>query len=142
MKKIIVVVLTLMLAAVCVSCVDKPASEQTGPSQPENTGTNTTNTGTTTATSGKVYTITDYYNEDGGYSALGTALNEVNSEKVLVVSVGDVLVFDNGRYIIAADSLTLPFYTQPSFDEVVNWWTEHLESWEKDGSIALQRNSN
>jgi hypothetical protein len=51
-----------------------------------------------------------------------------NSERVLKVQAGDVLVVGTSEYSVTAQSLTIPFYTQPSLTEVTNWWTEYCEN--------------
>ena len=85
------------------------------------------------------YIITDYYNnEDGKFSPIGLMLDEMNSERVLTVRGGDVLIIGDRRYEVTAESLTLSFYTQPSNDQVVQWWTDCLNSLvEGDKVIAV-----
>ena len=87
------------------------------------------------ATSGSKYIITDYYDEDGGFSALGLALEEKNTEKQMTVTVGDLLIIGDQQYIVAANSLTLSFYTQPSLNNAIKWWTDYLNSWEESGKV-------
>ena len=79
--------------------------------------------------------ITDYYNTDGTFSDLGLVLEEVDSEKVLVLGDGDIFTLNSRKYIVTAESLTLSFYTQPSLAEVIQWWTEYVEIWEESGII-------
>lgn len=83
----------------------------------------------------KVYKIADYYNADGGFSALGLALPEENSEKVLTVSAGDTLIVGNDKYSVAAESIKLSFYTQPSLDQVIEWWTNYCEGLVGSGQL-------
>ena len=87
------------------------------------------------AASGNRYTITNYYNEDGGFSALGLALEEKGSEKVLTVKGGDILMVGSRQYTVTANSLTLSFYTQPSLANVTRWWTDYLNSWAEGGAV-------
>lgn len=82
------------------------------------------------------YRIADYYNEDGTFSALGLALDEVNSEKVLMTKSGDILIVDTRKYSVTAESLTLTFYTQSSLDDAISWWTDYCESRKERGEIA------
>jgi beta-lactamase regulating signal transducer with metallopeptidase domain len=84
----------------------------------------------------KIYIITDYYNANGRFSGRGLALNEKNSEKVLKVSGGDILIAGDKQYIVTAESLTLFFYTQPSFEQVMHWWVDYLDSWATSGKVA------
>jgi len=85
----------------------------------------------------RVYTITDYYNENGQFSELGLALNERNSEKVLTVSSGDILIIGNRQYIVTIESLTLSYYPQPSLDLVIQWWTDYLNNWAESGDLTV-----
>ena len=84
----------------------------------------------------KHYTITDYYNEDGKFSALGLALDEEDSERVLAVSGGELLIAGERRYEVTVESLTLSFYTQPSLDQVIQWWADCLDSWAESGKVT------
>ncbi|MCL1810042.1 MAG: sigma-70 family RNA polymerase sigma factor [Clostridiales bacterium] len=88
------------------------------------------------AASGKKYTIADYYDAEGGFSALGMALIERDSEKQLTVKAGDLLVVDGRQYTVLATSLTLSFYTQPSLDNAMEWWTDYLENWAASGKVV------
>ena len=85
----------------------------------------------------RVYTITDYYNEDGRLSDLALTLNEYNSEKVLKASSGDILIVGDRQYEVTIESLTLFFYTQPSHDMVTQWWTDYLNNWADSGDLAV-----
>jgi len=86
---------------------------------------------------GKVYyTVTDYYNDDGTFSELGLALNEINSEKTLALSDGDIFIVNGRQYMVTADSLTLSFYTQSSLADVIQWWTDYVKIWSEDGIIS------
>ena len=106
-KRIIFAVLVVVILLSCVSCGDKPIDRQTDTSPTANTGT--------------VYTITDYYDESGGFSALGSGLDEENAEKVLTVKADDTIIVGDHEYTVIAESLTISFYTQPSLDEVIEW---------------------
>ncbi|MCL1906000.1 MAG: hypothetical protein FWG06_03215, partial [Clostridiales bacterium] len=86
--------------------------------------------------SGNQYTIADYYGEDGGFSALGLALEENNSEKQLTVKAGDLLIVGDRLYIVVANSLTLSFYTQSSLNHAIKWWTDYLNSWAESGKVT------
>ena len=80
--------------------------------------------------------ILDYYNADGGFSALGLALDEENSEKVLTVTAGETLIAGTSKYIVTAESIVLCFYTQPSLAEVIEWWTDYCEGLKNIGELA------
>ena len=121
MKKAFAFLLGTMIVALCVSCANKPASESTEAPPPSDKGT--------------VHTITDYYDANGGFSALGLALDEENAEKVLSVKVGDTLIVGDHEYTVTAESLTIPFYTQPSLDEVIQWWADYCESRIERGEV-------
>jgi hypothetical protein len=82
------------------------------------------------------FVIADYYNEDGTFSALGLALDEINSEKVLTVKSGEILVVGDLKYEVAAESVTLSFYTQSSLENVITWWIEHMQSWQENGDVV------
>lgn len=84
---------------------------------------------------GTVYIITDYYDENGEFSALGSALDEENAEKVLMVKADDTIIVSDHEYTVIAESLTLTFYTQPSLDEVIQWWTDYCESRIERGEV-------
>jgi len=87
---------------------------------------------------GKVYyLIADYYNNNGTFSSLGLALEEVNSEKVLQLKNGDIFVISSRRYMVTSESLTLSFYTQPSRAEAVRWWSEYIKTLEESGAVVL-----
>jgi len=82
------------------------------------------------------YIITDYYNVDGSFSALGLALEEVNAEKTLVLNEGDIFIVNERQYRVMAESLVLSFYTQSSLDDVIQWWTDYVKIWSEDGIIS------
>jgi hypothetical protein len=83
------------------------------------------------------YIITDYYTEDGTFSDLGLALDEMDSEKVLSVSGGDTLIVGDRKYEVSIESLALSFYTQPSIDQVIEWWTNYLDSWAESSKLTV-----
>ena len=85
---------------------------------------------------GTVYKITDYYNASGDFSARGLALNEENSEKVLKVNADDTLVVNGRTYRIVDESITLSFYTQPSLNEVIEWWTDYCGRMVQNGRMT------
>lgn len=117
MKKTILtlsVLLTLFLLTACTNSAGN-TDDKTGTSSPLPNGT------------GTVYRITDYYDADGGFSSLGLALDEENSEKVLKASEGDTLIVGDQEYVVV-HSLVIPFYTQTSLDEALAWWTAYCES--------------
>ena len=116
MKKTFAVLLSIIMAAACASCAGGPE-----PAPAEGGGT--------------VYIITDYYDDTGGFSSLGQALDEENSEKTLTVNEGDALAVGDREYIVTAETLTLSFYTQPSLDEVVVWWVDYCEGWKERGGV-------
>ena len=89
------------------------------------------------ANAGRLYAISGYYDEDGKFSDLGLALDERDSERVLTVSDGDILIVGDRQYEVTADSLALSFYTQPSIDQVAQWWTDYLDSWAESGKIQF-----
>ena len=84
-----------------------------------------------------IYTISNYYNEGGRFSDPGLALTGEYSEKVLMVSRGDILIAGDHQYEVLAQSLTLSLYTQPSPDQVIHWWTDYLNSWADSGKVML-----
>ena len=111
--------LALALLIVCVACTQ---GGQTDTPRKEFTGT--------------VYRITDYYDRNGGFSALGRALPEENGEKVLTVQAGDGLIVGNKEYRVEAASLKLSFYTQNSLSEVTEWWTDYCDLWKSRGELS------
>ena len=86
---------------------------------------------------GAVYKITDYYNAEGKFSALGQALpfDSADGERALTVKSGDTVVVGDKRYKVTAESLTLNFYTQPSQDKVIVWWTDYMNDWKESGKV-------
>ena len=88
------------------------------------------------ANTGMVYSISDYYNEDGKFSTLGLGLTGKDSERALTVSDGDVLIVGTHQYKVTVESLSLSFYTQPSPDQVIKWWTDYLSSWAESGKVT------
>jgi len=120
-KRIIFTALAIMLLLSCTACGGSSANDyqNTMPSDNE----------------GAVYKIADYYDEYGGYSSLGLALTEENSEKVLTVIKDDTLVVGDRKYIVMAKSITIPFYTHNSFDEVVEWWKDYCKSRIERGEV-------
>jgi len=84
----------------------------------------------------QTYTIADYYNEDGSFSELGLALEVVNTEKVLTVNEGDVVVAGERHFRVLAESFIFSFYTQPSLTHVIDWWTVYLVSLEEGGVVV------
>jgi len=125
MKKTVIVLLAFIIMVWCASCAGTPANEQT--SMP------------TSVDKGTVYTIADYYDANGGFSALKSALDEENGEKVLTVKAGDRLIVGDHAYTVIAESLTIPFYTQLSLDEVLRWWTDYCESRIARGEVMGDR---
>ena len=121
MKKTVILLLAFVIMVSCASCADKPATGPPNTPPPNNKGT--------------VYTITDYYDANGGFSALGSALDEENAEKVLTVQMDDTLLVGDHAYTVIAESLTIPFYTQPSLGEVIQWWTDYCESRIERGEV-------
>jgi len=119
----------LGLLTLCTSCSGTPANEQ--PTTPP-----IESTAPPSGYPDNAYVITDYYNEDGTFSELGLALNEINSEKTLVLREGDIFIVSDRQYIIAAETLTFSFYTQSSFAEVIQWWTDYVKLWEESGIIS------
>ena len=88
----------------------------------------------------KTYVIDDWYNnEDGKLSTFELGLDGENSEGELTVRSGDILVVGDRRYIVAAQSLTLSVYPQPSLDQAIRWWVDYLDSWSQSGEITLIR---
>jgi hypothetical protein len=92
------------------------------------------------ASAEKIYDIADYYNEDGAFSALGLelgfGLDEKDTGRAMTVSGGDVIIAGGRKYVVAVESLTLSFYTQPSPDQVVQWWIDYLDSWAESGHLT------
>jgi len=82
------------------------------------------------------FRITEYYNVNGKLSALGEALPaNSDGEKTLTVKKGDIVVVGDKQYKVAADSLTLSFYTQPSSEQVITWWTDYMKDWLDSGDV-------
>ena len=83
------------------------------------------------------YNIADYYNGDGRFSELGRALPFAaeNGEKALTVKSGDVIIVGDLKYSVTEESLTLYFYTQPSLDEVFEWWADYFRVGEENGIV-------
>jgi len=81
------------------------------------------------------YKIVDYYKSDGSFSALGLALDENNAEKTLTVAAGNTLIVGKRQFKVTAESINLSFYTQNTFDAVIEWWTDYCESRIERGEI-------
>jgi len=126
-KRMIAALLAIAILLFCASCAGTPSNEPTS-----------TTSAPLADDAGTVYTIADYYNADGEFSALGLALDEENTEKVLTASCGDMLIVGDHVYSVTAESLTLTFYTQPSLDEVIGWWTEYCEGWRAQGALQTK----
>jgi|GEM_PF-6750495 len=77
---------------------------------------------------GTIYSIADYYTEEGSFSRRGIELAEQDSEKVLVLERGDWILVGNTQYEVVADSFTAVFYTQSSLDSAIIWWSDFLDS--------------
>lgn len=118
MKKAFAFLLAFLTMVFCAACGGAPANGQAGTPPPDTAPADDR---------GTLYAIADYYDANGGFSALGLALDEENSEKVLTVKAGDILIVGNREYSVTAESLTLTFYTQPSLDEVIVWWMDYCE---------------
>ena len=129
MKKVLMLILALLLtSSLLTACSGN--SNGSGESVQEND-----RSGGVTAAEG-AYIIADYYNEDGTFSELGLALEEVNSEKTMVLRDGDIFIVSDRQYTVTAESLTLSFYTQSSFADVIQWWTDYVRIWSEDGIIS------
>jgi beta-lactamase regulating signal transducer with metallopeptidase domain len=109
-----------------------PSSQIVDPNAGKTPDTTDTSSGWT---SGRTYVLTDYYNNDGRFSALGLALDERNSEKVLTVSSGDILIVGGRQYEVTTQSLTLSAYPQPSLEQAIRWWTECLNGLAASGKV-------
>lgn len=129
-KLIIFIALAAVMLFCCASCGGKAAVSL----ESDETKADDTQTADDT---GKVYTIADYYDANGGFSALGLALDEENGEKALIVHAGDVLVVGARKYHLSVASHTIPFYTQPSFDDVIVWWMEYCEGLRNNGEMFV-----
>jgi len=123
MKKSFAILAIFTTLALCVSC-NTAKSNQTDTPPTENPAA--------------VYTIADYYNESGALSDLGLALEEENSEKVLSINNNALIVVGERKYRVTTETIKLPVYTQPSYDEVMRWWTEHLDSLVENGELATE----
>jgi len=123
-RRIFIALLAVAILLLCASCTGTPLGEPTS-----------TTSAPPTDDTGTVYTIADYYNASGEFSALGRALDEENAEKVLRIYSGDTLVVGDRGYSVATESLTLTFYTQPSLEEAITWWTEYCEGWKAQGIV-------
>jgi len=130
MKKAVLLLFALVAIALCASCSGAPANGQTTAPPAESTAPPSVYPDNT-------YIITDYYNEDGTFSALGFALDEVYSEKTLVLNEGDTFVVNDRQYIVTAETLTLSFYTQSSLAEVIQWWADYVKLWEESGIVSV-----
>ena len=100
----------------------------------------TTTPPTTTAPiiSGNSYYVSDYYNSDGTFSALGLALQNVGSERVLTLYSGDTIVVGSQQYTVTSGSIILSFYTQPSIDSVNTWWNSYLDNLAVDNKVKKE----
>ena len=128
MKKILALGLALLLAlTLLTACGKKEGNNNSGNSN--NTGNSET-----------VYTIANFYDTEGGLSALGLDLGEENGEKVLTVEAGDTIIVGEHEYTVTAETLTLSFYTQPSFDAVIQWWMDYCESRVERGEMMEKAN--
>ena len=82
-------------------------------------------------------TITDYYDAGGKFSALGQALSADSSgDKSLTVKKDEIVIVGDNAYKVTADSLVLSFYTQPSRNELIKWWTEYMNDWLASGKVV------
>ena len=149
MKKTFALLLTLSIIGLCASCSETPGDEQTSAppasSQPAGDQASELPAASQTSTqsfneTGTVYTIIDYYDTAGGYSELGLALEEENGEKVLTVLGGDTLIVGGLKYNVTVESLTIPFYTQSSLDQVFAWWVDYCQSRTDRGELTLNTN--
>jgi len=127
MRRIIATLLALAVAGCCAACA-APVDDGRGASSSATSVQGPTG-------QGAVYTIADYYNDDGTLSALGMALPQENGEPVLAVAADDLIVVGERSYTVLEDTLALPFYTQPSLDEVMGWWADHMEGLKADGRV-------
>jgi len=84
-----------------------------------------------------IYFIADYYENDGSFSVLGLDLpvSQENGETSLEVQKGDVIVVESIEYRVAVESIELNFYTQPSFEDVISWWSSYMDSCIENGVV-------
>ena len=82
--------------------------------------------------------ILDYYDSSGKFSSLGQALpsDTKTGDKVLTVRKGDTVVVGDKQYKVTADTIDLSFYTQPSTDKVIIWWTDYMKDWLEGGKVT------
>ena len=136
MKKCLILWLALMVMALSASCSDAPGNAHTETPFTENTAPAPLNPGES------YYAITDYYNKDGSFSELGLALEEVNSEKTLILNAGEIFIMGDRQYIVISESLALSFYTQSSLAGVIQWWDDYVKIWEGGGVISVYTGEN
>ena len=78
--------------------------------------------------SGTTYKIEDYYNSEGALSDLARELPFASDdgERTITVKKGDILTVGGKQYKFVDETIQMKFYTQPSLDEVVAWWTDYF----------------
>ncbi len=131
--------LTSVLVMVCVLSLSIACGSGGTSGSGDNAGQNTSPTSGIASNSTLIYyNISDYYNTDGTFSARGGALptDPVNGDRVLNVKSGDAIGVGNRQYKVTAEALTLYFYTQSSYNDVVTWWIEYMNSAQERGQVA------
>jgi len=136
MKKIVTILLIAALTILYSSCRN-PQNEQTDNLAVHSEINTQAQAPDKRGNSGATYIITDYYDENGAFSDLGLALDEVDSEKVLIINAGETFIIGDRKYIVMAESLSVSFYTQSSINEVLQWWADYIEIWEESGVISV-----
>jgi len=86
-------------------------------------------------TARQTYSIADYYNEDGSFSALGLELDEIDFARVLTVEEGDTIIAGTRQFLVVVESYSFSFYTQSSLASVIEWVTDYLKSLEESGVV-------
>ena len=142
MKKFLIALFIIELIILCSSCGDIPQDEQTDNLPLHFHSEINAPVSDKYVNSEKTYIISDYYNEDGTFSDLGLALDEVNSEKVLIISGGETFIIGDRKYIVITEALAISFYTQSSINDVIQWWTDYIKTWEESGIVSVYGGNN
>ena len=74
------------------------------------------------ASGGHIYSISNFYAEDG----------------MLSLSKGDIIIVGQRQFTVLPDTCTIDYWSQDSPDAAISWWSDYLDSYVQIGILAAE----